>query len=124
VRKSSKSPWVPGALTIDAHHPSATRLGVRTRRLRKRVVDPLAARAVRSTLAGSASASSEEGPGLPEAVRARRFEPCVSSARSSGLGLFVCRSIVEVHGGRLEATPHEGSGTFYPFSFPRTRPAS
>jgi signal transduction histidine kinase len=54
----------------------------------------------------------DDGPGLPADVRARLFEPFVASDRGSGLGLYVCRQIVDAHGGTIEARENPaGSGT-------------
>jgi signal transduction histidine kinase len=46
----------------------------------------------------------DQGPGLAEPVRARLFEPLVSThppARAAGLGLMACRAIAEAHGGAV-----------------------
>jgi nitrogen fixation/metabolism regulation signal transduction histidine kinase len=44
----------------------------------------------------------DEGPGFPEAVLARPFEPYVShKSGGSGLGLAICRKIVAEHDGRI-----------------------
>jgi signal transduction histidine kinase len=50
---------------------------------------------------------SDDGPGVPPALRDRLFEPFVSGRGSSGLGLFVVRSVARRHGGtvRLRPTP-------------------
>ncbi len=46
------------------------------------------------------------GPGVPEAVRHRLFEPYVTgSKRGTGLGLAVCRRIAQEHHARLELVP-------------------
>jgi signal transduction histidine kinase len=35
-----------------------------------------------------------------------------------GMGLMICRSIVEAHGGRLWMTPNEPHGTIFQFTLP------
>jgi signal transduction histidine kinase len=35
-----------------------------------------------------------------------------------GMGLAICRSIVDAHQGRIWATPAEGSGTILSFTLP------
>jgi signal transduction histidine kinase len=64
----------------------------------------------------------DDGPGVSEAVRARLFEPFVSTkeaGRGSGLGLSICHRIVSEHGGTitLEASP-EGSGAVFRVRLP------
>ena len=45
----------------------------------------------------------DSGPGLPEQVRNRLFEPLVTTKPDGmGLGLSVCRTIIEAHGGKIE----------------------
>jgi len=46
------------------------------------------------------------GPGIPEAVRSRLFEPYVTgSKRGTGLGLAVCKRIAQEHQAKLELVP-------------------
>jgi K+-sensing histidine kinase KdpD len=60
----------------------------------------------------------DSGPGVPEALRERIFEKFFSAAKDdalkgSGLGLFVCKEIVNMHGGRIwEEDNPEGGGIF------------
>lgn len=55
----------------------------------------------------------DDGPGLPERVRERLFEPFVGSGRpgGAGLGLAIARELAEAQGGELalEATGPEGA---------------
>jgi len=56
----------------------------------------------------------DDGPGMPEAVRARVFEPFFTTkplGRGTGLGLSISRRIVEGLGGRLEIESAPGEGT-------------
>lgn len=55
----------------------------------------------------------DNGPGLPESVRARPFEPFVSTKgqRGTGLGLAVTNRIAIRHGGELRAISPDGGGT-------------
>jgi PAS domain S-box-containing protein len=56
----------------------------------------------------------DSGPGLPPANVAGIFEPFYTTKASGlGMGLSICRSIVEAHGGRLWATPNEPRGAVF-----------
>jgi two-component system, LuxR family, sensor kinase FixL len=62
----------------------------------------------------------DTGPGLPESVRARLFQPFVSTKPNGmGVGLSVCRTIVEAHGGELRAEDGDGGGTVFLLTVPR-----
>jgi PAS domain S-box-containing protein len=59
----------------------------------------------------------DRGPGLPKEVADGLFRPFVSTKRDGmGLGLVICRSIVEAHGGRLWSEPNPGGGTIFRFT--------
>jgi PAS domain S-box-containing protein len=56
----------------------------------------------------------DSGPGLPPASLARIFEAFYTTKASGlGMGLSICRSIVEAHGGRLWATQNEPRGAVF-----------
>jgi PAS domain S-box-containing protein len=62
-------------------------------------------------------AVSDRGPGLPSEIAERLFEPFISTKHDGmGLGLVICRSIVEAHGGRLWSGPNPGGGTIFRFT--------
>lgn len=63
---------------------------------------------------------SDNGPGIPEAVRQRLFEPYVSEGEEAGtgLGLFIVRLIAEVHGGAVTVQSQPGKGSRFTLRFP------
>lgn len=61
----------------------------------------------------------DTGPGLPQHVSERLFQPFVSTKQSGmGVGLSICRSIIEQHNGRIWAEPNPGGGTVFCFTLP------
>ena len=61
----------------------------------------------------------DTGPGLPDSVRQRLFQPFVTTKTGGlGVGLSICRAIVQGHGGELTVeSPPEG-GTVFRFTVP------
>jgi signal transduction histidine kinase len=61
----------------------------------------------------------DSGPGISPAVRDSLFEPFVSTKESgSGLGLTICRRIVEDHGGRIAVAGSPAGGAIFTISLP------
>jgi signal transduction histidine kinase len=62
---------------------------------------------------------SDTGPGIAPEQAGKIFEPGFSTRRDGpGLGLAVCRKIVEQHGGSLAAANRAGSGACFTLMFP------
>lgn len=61
----------------------------------------------------------DTGPGVDAKMMPRLFEPFATTKSSGlGMGLTICRSIVEAHGGRLWAVPNPGGGAQFRFRLP------
>jgi two-component system sensor kinase FixL len=60
---------------------------------------------------------SDTGPGIAQAVADQLFTAFISTKREGmGLGLSICRTIVEANGGRIWMEPREGGGTEFHFT--------
>jgi two-component system sensor kinase FixL len=65
------------------------------------------------------AAIADTGPGVPDDVAARLFEPFVTTKDTGmGVGLSICRTIIEAHGGQLWMTPNPEGGTIFRFQLP------
>jgi two-component system sensor histidine kinase KdpD len=66
----------------------------------------------------------DRGTGVPPGDEARLFEKFYrgrsSTSRGAGLGLAICRGIVEAHGGRIWAENRSGGGASFQFTIPVT----
>jgi signal transduction histidine kinase len=63
----------------------------------------------------------DDGCGIPDDVSNRIFEPFFTtklSKRNTGLGLSICRSILEEHGGTIAFTSRPGSGSVFTVRIP------
>ena len=70
-------------------------------------------------------AVADSGPGLSEEIRRQLFTPFVTTKPDGlGIGLSVCQSIVEAHGGKINAETRPEGGTIFHFTLqgdsPRT----
>ncbi|MCO5734213.1 sensor histidine kinase [Rhizobium sp. SSA_523] len=64
------------------------------------------------------------GTGIAPASAERLFEPMYTTKASGmGMGLSICRSIIETHGGHLKALPQE-PGSLFSFELPILRPTA
>src|SRR5262249_27459101 len=69
----------------------------------------------------------DSGRGIPEGVRARVWEPFFTTKSrrdGAGLGLTICRTIVERHGGTITLEPSQPQGTRVRVALPRRGLAS
>jgi signal transduction histidine kinase len=68
---------------------------------------------------GACVAVRDTGPGLRPESLPRLFEPFYTTKPDGmGMGLSICRSIIEAHGGRLWATTCEPRGALFQFTIP------
>jgi len=62
----------------------------------------------------------DTGCGIPETLAPQLFHPFVTSKQGGmGIGLSICRTIIESHGGRIWFEPGEDGGTVFQFTLPR-----
>ncbi len=62
---------------------------------------------------------SDTGTGIPLQLAEKIFDPFFTTkAHGTGMGLRICRSIIEAHSGRLWATNNDGPGATFLFSIP------
>lgn len=62
----------------------------------------------------------DDGPGVPESARATLFKPFTTTKRKgNGLGLAICRKIVEEHAGSIALDPTYTAGARFAIRLPR-----
>lgn len=82
-------------------------------------------RTARSTNGNVQVEVQDNGPGVDASITQSLFEPFVTTKSSGmGMGLSICRSIVEAHGGTLAVAPAVPHGTVFTFELPTTRPTA
>ena len=77
---------------------------------------------ISSAKSGSDAVSVEvqdSGPGLPDASAEKMFQAFYTTKPAGlGMGLSICRSIVEAHGGQLRAVAGDPAGAVFAFTLP------
>jgi signal transduction histidine kinase len=67
----------------------------------------------------------DSGPGIDPEHLQRVFEPFYTTKESGiGMGLSICRSIIDAHGGRLWADADQPRGTVFQFTLPAAQEGS
>ena len=63
----------------------------------------------------------DTGTGISPEIADQLFQPFVTSkVNGMGVGLSICRTIIEAHGGHISAGPNAGGGTVFEFTVPFT----
>ena len=65
----------------------------------------------------------DQGSGVSEDIKDRLFESFFSTkSEGTGIGLNICRSVIESHGGKLWFENHQRMGCVFYFSIPIFKP--
>jgi signal transduction histidine kinase len=67
----------------------------------------------------------DRGPGIPDSDLERVFESFYSTKPAGlGIGLAICRKLIEAHGGALWASDNSGGGAVFQFTLPVRAPGA
>jgi len=111
------------AVIVRAHRQKLTQVFVNLFTNAAQAISPGGHIEVRTQLNGKVGEVrvSDDGPGMPDEVRARLFEPFFSTkpeGQGSGLGLSIVRGIVESVGGSIAVRSAPGEGTIFTLRLP------
>ncbi len=93
----------------------------------RNAIEAMADSAVRSlTISSSAGPDGlvticveDTGSGISDDLAPQLFQPFITSKQAGmGIGLSICRTIVEAHGGRIWFEPRPEGGTIFSFTLP------
>lgn len=63
----------------------------------------------------------DNGPGIPSNIKDKLFMKFVTGSKSgTGLGLYICKNIIEKHGGKIWADNNKNKGANFNFTIPIT----
>jgi signal transduction histidine kinase len=63
----------------------------------------------------------DNGPGIPSNLKDKIFNKFVTGSKSgTGLGLYICKNIIEKHGGKIWAENNKNKGANFNFTIPMT----
>jgi len=60
----------------------------------------------------------DTGEGIPIDILPEIFERGISGSGGTGMGLAICKNIIEAHGGTIEVESKQGEGTRVTFTVP------
>jgi signal transduction histidine kinase len=67
----------------------------------------------------------DNGPGIPSNLKDKIFNKFVTGSKSgTGLGLYICKNIIEKHGGKIWADNNKNKGANFNFTIPITAQVS
>jgi signal transduction histidine kinase len=63
----------------------------------------------------------DDGPGIPSNIKDKLFTKFVTGSKSgTGLGLYICKNIIEKHGGKIWVENNKNKGANFNFTIPMT----